>query len=150
MSEPSMLSPDEAEIVARVAGRRARMESDLAEWVAIPTCSGHEFGLARLRALLRARLEALGAEIAELPGDPKPAWIVQPGQPADAPPPVALRAIARGGSGRPVLVTGHLDTVHDAFGAFDRLTRGSDGRAVGPGAIDMKGGLVILFHAREV
>jgi len=146
----SNFSPCESEIVARLAARRSRMESDLAEWVAIPTCSGYEPGLSRLRGLVRARLEALGAELAEIPGDPKPAWIVQPGQPADAPPPVALRAVVRGGSGRPVLVTGHIDTVHDAFGAFDRLTRGSDGRAVGPGAIDMKGGLVILFHALEV
>ncbi|MCE2885345.1 MAG: M20/M25/M40 family metallo-hydrolase [Planctomycetaceae bacterium] len=149
-ASPSELSPHEAEIAARLAARRARMESDLAEWVAVPTCSGHEPGLSRLRGLLRARLEALGADLAEIPGDAKPAWIVQPGQPADAPPPVALRAIARNGCGRPVLVTGHIDTVHDAFGAFDRLTRGSDGRAVGPGAIDMKGGLVILTHALEV
>ncbi len=148
------LDARERSIADALAARQAAMERDLAAWVAIPTCSGHEPGLLRLRAILRARLAALGAEIAEIPGDPKPAWIVQPGQSADAEPPVALRAAARGGTGRAVLVTGHLDTVHDAFGAFKDLSigdapAGGGRRAVGPGAIDMKGGLVILVHALE-
>ena len=147
---PDAPTEAEREIVARLAARQARMEEDLAEFVAIPTGSGHEVGLVRLRAMMRARLAALGAEISEIAGDPRPAWIVQPGQSADAAPPAALRAVARGGAGRAVLITGHLDTVHDPFGAFQVLTRGADGRATGPGAIDMKGGLVILLHALEV
>ncbi|MFM1823045.1 MAG: hypothetical protein RI967_1311 [Planctomycetota bacterium] len=140
----------EMEIVRRLALRSDAMVAELAEWVAIPTCSGHEEGLARLRAILRARLAALGAAIDEVAGDPRPAWLVLPGQRADQAPPPALRAIAKGGVGRPVLVTGHLDTVHDPAGAFDRLERVSPTRATGPGAIDMKGGLVILVHALEV
>ena len=151
---PDALDAIERDLAARLAARRSRMEADLAEWVAIPTGSGHEPGLSRFRAVMRARLSALAAEIAEFPGDPRPAWIVQPGQSADAAPPVALRATARAGAGRPVLITGHLDTVHDPFGAFQTLSRGADARAVdraiGPGAIDMKGGLVILVHALEV
>ena len=147
---PDTLDALERDLASRLAARQARMEADLAEFVAIPTGTGHEAGLARLRVLIRARLAALGAEIGERAGDPRPAWIVQPGQSADAPPPVALRAAARGGKGRPVLVTGHLDTVHDPHGAFQTLVRDADGRAVGPGAIDMKGGLVILLHALEV
>ncbi|MEY3022329.1 MAG: hypothetical protein RIS86_1527, partial [Planctomycetota bacterium] len=107
-------------------------------------------GLARLRAILAARLGALGAAVDLVEGDPRPAWLVLPGQRADAPPPAALRAIAKGGRGRPVLVTGHIDTVHDPHGAFDRLERSSATRATGPGAIDMKGGLVVLVHALEV
>ena len=151
---PDTLTAIERDLAARLASRQPRMEADLAEYVAIPTGSGHEPGLARLRAIFRARLAALGAEVGELAGDPRPAWIVQPGQSADAPPPPALCAVARGGKGRPVLLTGHLDTVHDPFGAFQTLVReaanGSGGRAVGPGAIDMKGGLVIMIHALEV
>ena len=145
-----MLDARELEIAARLSTRRASMERDLAEWVAIPTCSGHETGLARFRAILRGRLAALGADIGEIAGEARPSWLVQPGQAADAPPPVALRAVARGGAGRPVLLTGHLDTVHDPFGAFQSLTRTAPERAEGPGAIDMKGGLVCLIHALEV
>ena len=65
---------------AKLAARASAMERDLADFVAIPTCSGHEEGLVRFRAIMRARLAALGAEIGEVAGDPKPAWIVQPGQ----------------------------------------------------------------------
>jgi glutamate carboxypeptidase len=150
---PESLSSLERDLAARLAARQPRMEAELAEFVAIPTGTGHEAGLSRLRAIFRARLAALGADIAEVAGDPRPAWITQPGQSADAPPPPALRAVARGGKGRPVLVTGHLDTVHDPFGAFQTLVRetaNGSGRAVGPGAIDMKGGLVIMIHALEV
>ncbi len=145
-----MADAREQQIAALLHARQAAMERDLAEWVAIPTCSGHEQGLARFRAIMRARLDALGAELSEIAGEQRPAWLVQPGQSADAPPPVALRAVARGGQGRPVLLTGHLDTVHDPYGAFQTLTRTTATRAEGPGAIDMKGGLVVLMHALEV
>lgn len=144
------LSALEREIAAKLAARASVMERDLTEFVAIPTCSGHEEGLVRLRAIMRARLAALGAQISEISGDSKPAWIVQPGQRADATPPVALRAVARGGVGRRVLITGHIDTVHDPFGAFQTLVRTTQSRAEGPGAIDMKGGLVCMLHALEV
>ena len=98
---PESLSSLERDLAARLAARQPRMEAELAEFVAIPTGTGHEAGLSRLRAIFRARLAALGADIAEVAGDPRPAWITQPGQSADAPPPPALRAVARGGKGRP-------------------------------------------------
>jgi glutamate carboxypeptidase len=144
--------PDHAQesaIASMLAARRDAMERDLADWVAIPTCSGYDEGLDRFRATMRARFAALGARLDEIAGDPRPAWIVQPGQRADAPPPPALRASVDG-VGRPVLLTGHLDTVHDPFGDFRTLVRSGADRAVGPGAIDMKGGLVIMLHALEV
>lgn len=145
---PSALTDAERQLAARIASRAAEMEHDLARFVSIPTGTGHEQGLAELRAIFRARLAALGAEIDEVAGDARPAWIVQPGQSADAPAPAALRA-RRAGRGRPVLVTGHLDTVHDPHGAFQTLSVAEGGRAVGPGAIDMKGGLVAMLHALE-
>lgn len=143
------LTSDEMRLAEGIAALRGSMERDLERFVAIPTGTGHEAGLAELRAIMHARLAALGAEIDEIAGDPRPAWIVQPGQRADAPPPSSLRAVARGGVGRPVLITGHLDTVHDPFGAFQVLARESSARAVGPGAIDMKGGLVAMLYALE-
>lgn len=143
------LSHDETLLAARIASRRAEMERDLERFVAIPTGTGHESGLAELRGIFRARLAALGATIDEIGGDPRPAWIVQPGQRADAAPPVSLRAVQSRGAGRPVLITGHLDTVHDPFGSFQTLSRESSDRAVGPGAIDMKGGLVAMLFALE-
>lgn len=146
---PEALHELERAIAARLSARQAAMERDLAEFVAIPTGTGHEPGLALLRGAFRARLAALSAEVSDIAGDPKPAWITQPGQSGDAAPPAALRAAARGGTGRAVLITGHLDTVHDPRGAFQTLSRTTGARAEGPGAIDMKGGLVALLHALE-
>ncbi len=155
MSEsPSQsLTALERAIAAKLAARRDAMESDLARFVAIPTGTGYEEGLSKFRTIMRERLAHLGAETSEIAGETKPQWIAQPGENAEASVPVALRAVSkarRDSRAQPVLITGHLDTVHDPFGAFQTLTPSNDGRALGPGAIDMKGGLVILLHALEV
>jgi glutamate carboxypeptidase len=51
------------------------------------------------------------------------------------------------GAGPPLLLLGHLDTVWDR-GTLARMPwRVEDGRAYGPGAYDMKAGLVVLLEA---
>ena len=63
-----------------------------------------------------------------------------------------LRAALWRGPGRPrgqILVLGHLDTVYD-LGTLARMAfRVSRGRAWGPGAYDMKSGLVIALFAAD-
>jgi glutamate carboxypeptidase len=50
-----------------------------------------------------------------------------------------------------VLLVGLLDTVDDPEGSFRELTAAPDGRTVtGPGAVDMKGGLLVAVTALEV
>ena len=51
------------------------------------------------------------------------------------------------GAGAPLLLLGHLDTVWPRGTLADIPWRIDDGRAYGPGAYDMKGGLVVLFEA---
>lgn len=46
----------------------------------------------------------------------------------------------------PVLILGHLDTVHPV-GTFDPPFRVADGRAYGPGTFDMKGGMACMLEA---
>ena len=58
-----MLDTLERDIASRLEARRPAMERELADFVAIPTGTGHEDGLRRLRAAFRARLAALGAEL---------------------------------------------------------------------------------------
>jgi glutamate carboxypeptidase len=99
-----------------------------------------------------ARLRARGASVETVPGDPRPTWLALPGRVA-AETGVPPTALARGPShaGQPrVLIAGHLDTVHDPQGSFRELSIAPDGRtAVGPGAVDMKGGIVIAIAALE-
>ena len=51
------------------------------------------------------------------------------------------------GAGAPLLLLGHLDTVWPRGTIAALPWRLEDGRAYGPGAYDMKGGLVVLFEA---
>lgn len=51
-------------------------------------------------------------------------------------------------AGAPILLVGHHDTVFPP-GHFEGWREGGDGRAVGPGALDMKGGLAVIWGALQ-
>ena len=53
----------------------------------------------------------------------------------------------RDGRGPHLLLIGHLDTVFEPDSPFQKYTMVSDNRAHAPGAIDMKGGDVIIIYA---
>jgi glutamate carboxypeptidase len=152
------LSEAEQTLCAFVARRDRAMRDDLAQHVAIPTGHAFEPGLSEYRGLLIARLEALGALVRLERGDARPAWLDvgdagHPGEAASGEPQpivIAERRAAQPGVPR-VLVAGHIDTVHDPRSAFRELTTSADGStAIGPGAADMKGGIVVALHALEV
>ncbi len=135
-----------------VAARRDDLLAQLAGYVAIPTGYGHRPGLDEFRRLLAARLESIGAELTLVDGEPRPAWLELPGATRSTDVPPTLVAQRPGAAGLPrILIVGHLDTVHDPDGDFRELTPSSDGRTVvGPGAVDMKGGIVVAINALEI
>lgn len=147
------LSPAERDLCDHIALRRERLLDELAAHVAIPTGTGHDEGVNAYRALLAARLKAIGAEMHLEPGTPRPEWLDPPHARRVDPsiPPTAVFT-REASSGPPrILISGHLDTVHDPKGAFNALTLLPDGNtAVGPGAADMKGGILIAVTALEV
>lgn len=120
---------------------------DLRRHVETPTGPGGGDGIGATRAILTERMRKLGASDSLIEGQPRPDWLR--GSAADGVPPTAVLGRLRPGMGR-VLIAGHLDTVHPADGPFRELTIAADGRtAVGPGCVDMKGGLVIAACALE-
>lgn len=131
----------------------AQTLADLTRLVAIPTGGGHAAGLDECRGILNDRLAKLAGPAVRtelVAGDPRPAWLDHSGNTSrdSAPPPTAIIRTP-GDSGR-VLLCGHIDTVHDPAGAFRELTIDSSGtRALGPGAADMKGGILIAVLALE-
>ena len=140
----------EQRLCTLIASRHAALVDDLALHVGIPTGRNNAAGLNRTRDELCHRLEKLGAVTTVIPGDVRPAWVGDSG--GDIPPTAVCDRTDRTGHGRGarILISGHLDTVHDPAGPFQKLTHSADGKtAIGPGCVDMKGGLVIALAALE-
>jgi glutamate carboxypeptidase len=149
MSDTASLDAAEQRMLEEARSRDATMRADLAAWVAIPTGRGHAAGVDRFRELLTGRLARLGASRRDVEGDPRPAWLPIDAAAADGPIP-ATSLLERAGEGVRFLIAGHLDTVHDPHGAFQRLEPIGGDRATGPGAADMKGGLLVATVALEL
>jgi glutamate carboxypeptidase len=141
------LHPLAPRILAHVRDRDEALRRDLAEWVAMPTGHGHGPGLDRQREAIVSRLERLGGTVRSIPGDPRPEWLLPAaGGEGDVP---ATTVVSRETEGPRVLLGGHIDTVHDPDGSFRELVPLEGHHATGPGAADMKGGLLVALAALE-
>lgn len=139
----------EPELREHITGRRESLLADLKLHVETPTGCGFKPGLDRTRHHFAERLRAIGASIELVTGQPRPSWLYGASDSAEIPPVLVARRAGRAGATR-VLISGHLDTVHEPDGPFRSLTISADGKtATGPGCVDMKGGLVIAIHALE-
>ncbi len=123
-----------SELLRWFEDRRQTMVDELTELVRLETPTRDKVAVDRCGDLLQSRLEALGASVQRIPqqevGDMRLAsWH------ADAP-------------GPPILFLTHCDTVWPLGTLAARPPRIDDeGRFLGPGAIDMKGGIVIMLTA---
>jgi glutamate carboxypeptidase len=153
------LSQIESRLCKSIEQRRGAMLDDLRLHVGLPTGGGNAAALDETRRRLCDRLRAIGATCELVPGDPRPEWLYREDDdaPGGAIPPTAVCRIgdwrtgaAAAHSRGTIMLSGHLDTVHDPRGTFRELTISPDGaRATGPGCVDMKGGLVIAMAALE-
>ena len=141
-------NPNQA-LFARIRAAASRMEEDLFAWVGMDTHTANKAGVDALSALLCERLETLGFRVAELVNGVHGRTLVArlgAGPEANDETNEAPRDMATA----PMLLLGHLDTVHPASAGFCGLQRvEGTTHAKGPGAADMKGGLVVLIHALE-
>lgn len=158
----------ERRVCEHIESRAAEIYANLDTCVMIPTGRDHVAGLDLYRKMLATRLAALGAKIEQRPGQARPDWMRLPGarDESNAVHPILIATHAPGGGKKSsgdrdsrgdkagqhprILLAGHLDTVHDPHGDFQRLTPLPDGvRAAGPGAADMKGGIEVGVAALE-
>jgi glutamate carboxypeptidase len=141
----------ESRLIVSIAQRRDELIRDLSHWVAIPTGHNHTPGLDDQRGLITSRLARLGASTSLIPGQPRPDWLDEHARSEAGPiPPTALSSRPHASASRRLLLAGHIDTVHDPSGDFQRLTiDAASGRAAGPGCMDMKGGILAAIAALE-
>lgn len=143
------LTAQEKDLCRRIEDRGDALLEDLRRHVALPTGHGNAPAIAESRQLLCERAVALGASVELVPGEPRPDWLESAGPVGELPSTAVCRR-TQDVPGRRILIAGHLDTVHDPNGSFQELTIAPDGRtAIGPGCVDMKGGLVIGIAAIE-
>jgi glutamate carboxypeptidase len=141
------LTAQEQKVCGVIAAKAGVLLEDLRLHVGIPTGLGHGAGLDETRERFTQRLAQLNASITLVPGERKEEWLYGNEACGSVPPTAVAR---RQGRGNPVLLCGHLDTVHDPRSPFNALTVQPDGKtATGPGCVDMKGGLVIGVAALE-
>ena len=123
-----------SELLRHFEGRRQAMVDELGELVNIETPTRDKAAVDRGGAALQARLEALGADVQRFPQQQVGDMLLARWH-ADAP-------------GPPILFLTHIDTVWPLGTLAARPPRIDDeGRFFGPGAIDMKGGIVIMLTA---
>lgn len=146
---PVQLTEQEQRIARAIKDRSHDLLEDLRLHVSIPTGGNNQTAIEETRERFGLRLQELGATIHMIPGDPKPDWLLG-GQQSDYTPPTAVCERLNGATENRVMIAGHLDTVHDPKGDFQDLSISKDGKtAIGPGCVDMKGGLVIAVAALE-
>ena len=131
----AQLSQVEREIVAHIDAHSEEAFALLERSVNINSGTMNLEGVAEVGRLYAAEFEALGMETSWIPMDA----VSRSGH---------LFAETRGGSGKTVLLIGHLDTVFEKDSPFQRYER-SDSIAKGPGVADMKGGNLVILMALQ-
>ncbi|MBY0111787.1 MAG: M20/M25/M40 family metallo-hydrolase [Phycisphaerales bacterium] len=143
------LDATEQRLAAALAARRDALLADLRTHVNLPTGGSHAPAMDESVRLLTDRLTALGASTRSVVGPNPPSWL-SPDAATRAPRRVVVCSRPNTKARCRVLVSGHVDTVHEPDSPFRSLAVAPDGKtATGPGCVDMKGGLVIAVHALE-
>lgn len=127
------LDPNEQAIVSWSEANNENAIDLLETLVNINSGSLNKPGVAAVGAVLRSELDALGFDTR---------WIEQPEEMNRG---GHLFASSNGGSGKKILLIGHLDTVYEPEDAFQSFRR-EGSTAYGPGVEDMKSGDVIIIY----
>ena len=129
------LTPEERALAAHVDKSNPDALALLERVVNINSGTQNFEGVREVGKIFRAELDALGFKTEWVDGAPfKRAGHLVAGH-------------AGTGKGPAFLLIGHLDTVFEPDSPFQKFEPAGNGRAKGPGIIDMKGGNVVMIHA---
>jgi glutamate carboxypeptidase len=126
------LTPEQQKIVASVNADEQNSTALLKQLVNINSGTLNPAGVRKVADVLRPQFESLGFTCQ---------WI-----PMEEVHRAGHLVCSHKGTGKRVLLIGHMDTVFEADSPFQTFEQ-SGGKTTGPGAADMKGGLVIMLSA---
>lgn len=130
-----------------VGAQHARMLKHIQTWANINTGSSNIPGLQQFASLLHSSFGSLGkCQLHELP---KRLVINEQGEKKMEPTGPALTVERKASGMRKVLLSGHMDTVFSPDSPFQKCHFDGVNKLVGPGVIDLKGGLVIMLTALQ-
>jgi len=142
------LAAEDVELRVSLGAQQAEMEQLLADWVGRNTGSWNTAGLEAFAPLLADELKKLDFEVTTVPS----AALDYPGRKDARTGPIVVaerHATVEPEHARHFLLLGHFDTVFEPDSEFQHWNADPNqpDRATGPGASDMKGGLVVLIYA---
>src|SRR3954451_9326896 len=127
------LTPLEQKIIDSVDADQKASEDLLEQLVNINSGTLNPAGVGKVADVLRPKFESLGFTCRFIPMEE----VHRGGH---------MSCERKGNSGKRILLIGHMDTVFEADSPFQKFTR-ERSKTSGPGAADMKGGLVIMLSA---
>lgn len=117
-----------------LTAKQNQLIHDLLAWCALESPTNDAAATTRMAQTVAAHLRARRAQVEILPGQVNGSMV---------------RATWAGGAGKPILLLAHHDTVHPIGSAQKNRPRVENGRVYGPGAYDMKGGILLAAAAIE-
>ena len=126
-----------AQINAYIDAHRDEMVEKWGQFVNLEGRYDEKENVEKAQAWLRREMEAVGFRCWTKPSRPDRCGVL-------------LGILGEDRPGKPVLFGGHIDTVHPA-GSFGKETPFyvEDGKAYGPGVLDMKGGIIIALYVAK-
>ena len=133
----AQVSKLEKKILSSIDGNKQESLKLLEEVVNINSGSMNFDGVYKVGQIFKTRLDALGFKTQWVDGNP----FGRAGH--------LIGYHTGNGTGKTLLLIGHLDTVFEPSSPFQKYTLMNDSTAAGPGISDMKGGDVIMLYAME-
>lgn len=134
--------------LAWINSQKDSMIALLEKWVNINSWSENPLGLMQMLAELQCAFAPLGGNMKCIPL-PKRTIINSTGEVTELPIGEAIQIIKHPEALIKIFLSGHMDTVYSPDCPFQTAERLHDNLLRGPGAADMKGGLVVLLKSLE-
>lgn len=132
--------------LANLAGTRSKMTETLTSWCAVNSGSYNLDGLSEMRKVLAEAFAVLGGEVETVESTPH-SLVTSSGEVIERSVGDCIRVVKRPQAPIRVLLAGHMDTVFPPEAGFTSCQMIDDDTMNGPGAADMKGGLLVMLEA---